>query len=136
MYWVFLGCSLHNFGIGKRQGMHRRRNPVQAHETQTLHSWWILQGGIVVVNECVIYSSIFFFPILVFMIENEIFKTKACNCNLQRSVTPLVKPHNFMHPDDTLVLEDDSGRVKLSGSVLLPSIYVTGLYNEKYTILI
>lgn len=77
----------------------------------------------------------FFFPILVFMVENEVLKIKAFNCNLQRSVTPLVKPHNFMHPDDTLVLEDDSGRVKLSGSVLLPSIYVTGLYNEKYNIL-
>ncbi|XP_022982949.1 DNA polymerase delta small subunit [Cucurbita maxima] len=45
----------------------------------------------------------------------------------ERSVTPLVKPHNFMHPDDYLVLEDDSGRVKLSGAVLLPSVYATGI---------
>lgn len=49
--------------------------------------------------------------------------------NAQRSVTPLVKPHNFMHPDDHLVLEDESGRVKLSGAVK-PSIYVTGLYHR------
>ncbi|KAL5739704.1 hypothetical protein ACOSP7_028598 [Xanthoceras sorbifolium] len=42
-----------------------------------------------------------------------------------RSVTPLVKPHNFMHPDDHLILEDESGRVKLGG-MLLPSTYVTG----------
>ncbi|XP_023903662.1 DNA polymerase delta small subunit [Quercus suber] len=57
-------------------------------------------------------------------------KLKPCildEYSKERSVTPLVKPHNFMHPDDTLVLEDDSGRVKLSGSVLLPSIYVTGV---------
>lgn len=33
-----------------------------------------------------------------------------------------------MHPDDHLVLEDESGRVKLSGDVLLPSVYVTGEY--------
>lgn len=48
--------------------------------------------------------------------------------NIQRSAIPLVKPHNFMHPDDHLVLEDESGRVKLSGDVLLPSVYVTGEY--------
>lgn len=63
------------------------------------------------------------------MIEIGVLEAKAFNCNLQRSATPLVKPHNFMHPDDKLVLEDDSGRVKLAGSVLLPSIYVTGLYH-------
>ncbi|CAK9148463.1 unnamed protein product [Ilex paraguariensis] len=45
----------------------------------------------------------------------------------ERSATPLVKPHNFMHPDDDLVLEDESGRVKLAGTVLIPSIYVTGI---------
>ena len=44
----------------------------------------------------------------------------------QRSVVPLVKPHNFVHPDDHLVLEDESGRVKLSGSVISPSTFVTG----------
>lgn len=32
-----------------------------------------------------------------------------------------------MHPDDCLVLEDESGRVNLRGNVLLPSVYVTGL---------
>lgn len=51
--------------------------------------------------------------------------------NVQRSVVPLVKPHNFIHPDDHLVLEDESGRVKLSGSIILPSEYVTGLYDEQ-----
>ncbi|XP_038906225.1 DNA polymerase delta small subunit isoform X2 [Benincasa hispida] len=45
----------------------------------------------------------------------------------ERSANPLVRPHNFMHPDDHLVLEDESGRVKLSGAVLLPSVYVTGI---------
>ncbi|XP_052299127.1 DNA polymerase delta small subunit isoform X2 [Citrus sinensis] len=45
----------------------------------------------------------------------------------ERSTTPLVKPHNFMHPDDHLVLEDESGRVKLGGAELLPSAYVTGI---------
>ncbi|KAI8000360.1 DNA polymerase delta small subunit [Camellia lanceoleosa] len=45
----------------------------------------------------------------------------------ERSASPLVKPHNFIHPDDYLVLEDESGRVKLRGNVLLPSVYVTGL---------
>lgn len=72
---------------------------------------------------------------MVFTIEIEVLEVKAFKCNLQRSVTPLVKPHNFMHPDDNLVLEDDSGRVKLGGSVILPSIYVTGLYHDKYIIL-
>ncbi|KAL5545463.1 hypothetical protein UlMin_005150 [Ulmus minor] len=45
----------------------------------------------------------------------------------ERSVLPLVKLHNFMHSDDYLVLEDESGRVKLGGTVLLPSVYVTGV---------
>lgn len=45
----------------------------------------------------------------------------------ERSTTPLVKPHNFMHPDDHLVLEDESGRVKLEGTALIPSVYVTGV---------
>ncbi|KAK3010098.1 hypothetical protein RJ639_012438, partial [Escallonia herrerae] len=44
----------------------------------------------------------------------------------ERSATPLVKPHNFTHPDDYLILEDESGRVKLRGTVLSPSVYVTG----------
>lgn len=35
-----------------------------------------------------------------------------------------------MHPYDHLVLEDESGRVKLSGDVLLPSVYVTGMYHR------
>lgn len=54
--------------------------------------------------------------------------SKICNFCFQRSATPLVKPHNFVHPDDHLVLEDESGRVKLGGSVFSPSVYVTGTY--------
>lgn len=45
----------------------------------------------------------------------------------ERSVEPLVQPRNFVHSNDYLVLEDESGRVKLRGDVLLPSVYVTGL---------
>lgn len=74
-----------------------------------------------------IYISFFFLHIfLVLIIGIAILKAKAFHCYLQRSATPLVKLHNFMHPDDKLVLEDDSGRVKLAGDVLLPSVCVTG----------
>ncbi|XP_031494829.1 DNA polymerase delta small subunit [Nymphaea colorata] len=45
----------------------------------------------------------------------------------ERSSVPLVKPHNFMHPDDHLILEDERGRVKLAGSALPPSEFVTGV---------
>ncbi|XP_031381829.1 DNA polymerase delta small subunit isoform X1 [Punica granatum] len=45
----------------------------------------------------------------------------------ERSATPIVRPHNFMHQDDYLIFEDESGRVKLGGSVLTPSVYVTGI---------
>ncbi|CAN1307133.1 DNA polymerase delta small subunit [Linum perenne] len=45
----------------------------------------------------------------------------------ERSVIPLVKPHNFMSSDDYLILEDEGGRVKLDGQLLLPSVYVTGV---------
>ncbi|ERN17104.1 hypothetical protein AMTR_s00044p00103310 [Amborella trichopoda] len=45
----------------------------------------------------------------------------------ERSAVPLVKPHNFLHPDDHLILEDESGRVKLIGDVVKPSDYVTGV---------
>ncbi|KAH8485682.1 hypothetical protein H0E87_027212, partial [Populus deltoides] len=57
-------------------------------------------------------------------------KLKPCildEYSKERSALPLVKPHNFMHPDDHLVLEDESGRVKLGGIVLSPSVYVTGV---------
>ncbi|KAK8563315.1 hypothetical protein V6N12_035465 [Hibiscus sabdariffa] len=57
-------------------------------------------------------------------------KLKPCildEYSKERSVAPLVKPHNFMHQDDYLVLEDESGRVKLSGTMLSPSVYVTGV---------
>lgn len=37
-----------------------------------------------------------------------------------------------MHSDDYLVLEDESGRVKLRGTLLLPSVYVTGLQLAAY----
>ncbi|KDP24624.1 hypothetical protein JCGZ_25540 [Jatropha curcas] len=57
-------------------------------------------------------------------------KLKPCildEYSKERSAVPLVKPHNFMHPDDYLVLEDESGRVKLGGDMLSPSAYVTGV---------
>ncbi|XP_026411833.1 DNA polymerase delta small subunit-like [Papaver somniferum] len=57
-------------------------------------------------------------------------KLKPCildEYSKERSVFPVVKPHNFMHPDDQLVLEDESGRVKLGGTFLAPSKYVTGV---------
>ncbi|XP_038702275.1 DNA polymerase delta small subunit-like [Tripterygium wilfordii] len=57
-------------------------------------------------------------------------KLKPCildEYSKERSGTPLVKHHNFMHPDDHLILEDESGRVKLGGTMLSPSAYVTGI---------
>jgi hypothetical protein len=47
---------------------------------------------------------------------------------LQRSAVPLVKPHNFMHPEDNLILEDESGRVALAGAIP-PAAYVTGKFD-------
>ncbi|VAI24457.1 unnamed protein product [Triticum turgidum subsp. durum] len=44
----------------------------------------------------------------------------------ERSAIPLVKPHNFMHSDDNLILEDESGRVALAGAIP-PAAYVTGV---------
>ncbi|CAH9063078.1 unnamed protein product [Cuscuta europaea] len=44
-----------------------------------------------------------------------------------RNSAQILQSQTFMHPDDSLVLEDESGRVKLSGSLLVPSTYVTGL---------
>ncbi|EPS71644.1 hypothetical protein M569_03114, partial [Genlisea aurea] len=44
-----------------------------------------------------------------------------------RSGSPLVQTHNFIHSDDFLALEDDSGRVKLHGTLLSPSEYATGI---------
>ncbi|KAB1216451.1 DNA polymerase delta small subunit [Morella rubra] len=70
-------------------------------------------------KECVIVGTLY-----------KHMKLKPCildEYSKERSATPLVKLHNFMHPDDKLVLEDDSGRVKLAGDVLLPSVCVTGL---------
>uniref|UniRef100_A0A7N0V3T3 DNA polymerase delta small subunit n=3 Tax=Kalanchoe fedtschenkoi TaxID=63787 RepID=A0A7N0V3T3_KALFE len=57
-------------------------------------------------------------------------KLKPCildEYSKDRTTAPLVKHQNFMHPDDYLVLEDESGRVKLGGKVMLPSVYVTGV---------
>ncbi|OVA13065.1 DNA polymerase alpha/epsilon [Macleaya cordata] len=57
-------------------------------------------------------------------------KLKPCildEYSKERSAVPVVKPHNFMHPDDQLILEDESGRVKLGGTVLAASNYVTGV---------
>ncbi|KAF5198453.1 Dna polymerase delta subunit [Thalictrum thalictroides] len=56
-------------------------------------------------------------------------KLKPCildEYSKERSAVPIVKPHNFMHSDDQLILEDESGRVKLSGTVISPSFFVTG----------
>lgn len=56
-------------------------------------------------------------------------KLKPCvldEYSKERSTTPIVLPHNFVHPDDKLILEDESGRVNLGGNVLSPSVYVTG----------
>ncbi|XP_041022902.1 DNA polymerase delta small subunit-like isoform X1 [Juglans microcarpa x Juglans regia] len=53
----------------------------------------------------------------------------------ERSATRLVKPHNFVHPDDKLVLEQNSGRVKLAGNVPLASgPNVTSLFHDKHII--
>ncbi|CAH2058411.1 unnamed protein product, partial [Thlaspi arvense] len=70
-------------------------------------------------KECILVGTLF-----------KHMKLKPCvldEYSKERSVTPLVKPHNFMHPDDNLILEDESGRVKLGGSALSPAIYVTGV---------
>ncbi|EFJ09735.1 hypothetical protein SELMODRAFT_129338, partial [Selaginella moellendorffii] len=40
---------------------------------------------------------------------------------------PLATASSFMHSEDYLVLEDASGRVKLVGSMIVPSNYVTGI---------
>ncbi|PIA61463.1 hypothetical protein AQUCO_00300752v1 [Aquilegia coerulea] len=56
-------------------------------------------------------------------------KLKPCildEYSKERSAVPIVNPHNFMHSDDQLILEDESGRVKLSGTVISPSFFVTG----------
>lgn len=68
------------------------------------------------------------------MTEIGVLEGIAFHCNLQRSATRLVKPHNFMHPDDKLVLEENSGRVKLAGNVPLASVYVTSLFHDKHII--
>ncbi|CAA7406527.1 unnamed protein product [Spirodela intermedia] len=70
-------------------------------------------------KECVIVGTIYKHMKLKPSILDEYSK--------ERSVIPLVKPHNFVHPDDHLILEDESGRVKLAGSMLAPSGFVTGI---------
>ncbi|KAE9598289.1 putative DNA-directed DNA polymerase [Lupinus albus] len=45
----------------------------------------------------------------------------------EKSTIPLVKPHNFIHSDDYLILEDEKGRVKLGGNFISPSVYATGV---------
>ena len=49
---------------------------------------------------------------------------------IQRSVIPLVSPLNFMHPNDHLILEDESGRVKLVGEDVCAKSYVTGMLSQ------
>ncbi|MCE3051309.1 DNA polymerase delta subunit 2 [Datura stramonium] len=70
-------------------------------------------------KECIIVGTLYKYMKLKPSILDEYSK--------ERSASPLVQRHNFMHPDDNLVLEDESGRVKLSGCLLLPSKYVTGI---------
>ncbi|KAL7138607.1 hypothetical protein ABFS83_10G175000 [Erythranthe nasuta] len=70
-------------------------------------------------KECIIVGTLFKHMKLKPTILDEYSK--------ERSASPLVKAHNFMHSDDYLILEDESGRVKLRGTLLLPSVYVTGL---------
>ncbi|KAL3715856.1 hypothetical protein ACJRO7_007587 [Eucalyptus globulus] len=74
-----------------------------------------LEGG----KECIIVGTLYKHMKLKPTILDEYSK--------ERSAVPLVKLHNFMHPDDHLVLEDESGRVKLSGSLFSPASYVTGV---------
>lgn len=45
----------------------------------------------------------------------------------ERSIVPLVSPQNFVHPNDYLILEDESGRVKLMGEKVSSESYVTGV---------
>lgn len=45
----------------------------------------------------------------------------------ERSIAPLVSPHNFVHDDDYLILEDESGRVRLVGDNVSAKSYVTGV---------
>lgn len=86
--------------------------------------------------EFVIYGWFYAFFVwkLIIMCHGVVFHYFSAN-NVQRSVVPLVKPHNFIHPDDHLVLEDESGRVKLSGYIISPSEYVTGLYDEQFILI-
>ncbi|KAL3632420.1 DNA polymerase delta subunit 2 [Castilleja foliolosa] len=70
-------------------------------------------------KECVIVGTLFK--------DMKLKPTILDEYSKERSTTPLVKPHNFIHSDDYLVLEDESGRVKLSCPSLSPSVYVTGI---------
>ena len=45
---------------------------------------------------------------------------------MQRSVVPLAAPSKFTHNDDYLILEDESGRVKLTRGAISALMYVTG----------
>ena len=46
---------------------------------------------------------------------------------VQRIVVPLATPSKFTHDNDYLVLEDESGRVKLIGGAISAATYVTGM---------
>lgn len=50
----------------------------------------------------------------------------------ERSIAPLVSPHNFVHADDYLILEDESGRVRLVGDNVVAKSYVTGVIVAVY----
>ncbi|KAH7299968.1 hypothetical protein KP509_24G038500 [Ceratopteris richardii] len=50
----------------------------------------------------------------------------------ERSVIPLVSPRNFVHANDYLILEDESGRIRLVGDTVFPTAYVTGVVIAVY----
>ncbi|GAQ90764.1 DNA polymerase delta regulatory subunit 55 [Klebsormidium nitens] len=45
----------------------------------------------------------------------------------ERSAVPLVAPAKLVHDDDFLILEDMSGRIRLTGDALRPADYATGV---------
>eukprot|EP00897_Mesotaenium_endlicherianum_P008108 jgi/Mesen1/7325/ME000376S06492 len=50
----------------------------------------------------------------------------------ERSNVPLAAPSKFVKDDDYLIIEDERGRVRVTGDALLPAQYVTGLVLALY----
>lgn len=46
---------------------------------------------------------------------------------------PLATPSKFTHTGDYLIMEDESGRVKLTGDAMAPSLFVTG--KERHSVI-